>query len=264
LCSETRPNAKPENVSHHFMKHYTLTIILTFLTFLAFADEQRLTTVFKSENGKFTLKYNRKKWNLIDENGKKIYSFKDAGFTSMTILISNDGKKITVIDDFIEGHKIGQRKVLYFYNSGNLISNYRLVDLLSDTCSVVKSVWHTIWTLDDFKMTKSDSVFSIATFNFFEMEFDTQTGQLIRKARPQQFDETNTLIVIGKFYKSKSESSNLTIQKYIYGPKQPNDSIAFITNSYGQGTWKQALMIKNGIDITPQRFRNKMLGIGCE
>jgi|GEM_PF-6901443 len=67
-----------------------LTLILSFFIFsTSFADEQRLTTLFKSENKLFSLQYAKKKWQLKDSLGKVKYTIQDRGYTSMTILISN-------------------------------------------------------------------------------------------------------------------------------------------------------------------------------
>lgn len=244
------------------MKIKYLTIILLLLANFAFADEQRLTTLFKSENGKFTLQYFKKHWKLKNELGKTLYSIKDKGYTSMTIFVSNDGERLVVFGDFMEGHRLGQRMGIAFFKNGVQVNSYKLTDLVTDTCNVLQSIWHTTWTLEDYSLIRSDSIFSIATFEFKEIEFNTYTGQIVKNKRPKPFDK-NTLIVIGEFKKGESSKCAMSILKYIYGPSQPNDTLTFITESFGIGKWRQTLMIKDGIDVTPDRFRKGFIGSTC-
>src|SRR5688572_29231321 len=99
----------------------TFTILLLILFAKAsFADEQRFTTLFKSENGKYSIKYSKKKWWLINEFGKSLYSIPDKNYTSMTIFVSNDGQSVVIVDDFMEGHQIKERPALIFFRGGKL------------------------------------------------------------------------------------------------------------------------------------------------
>ncbi len=236
--------------------------LLIFSTTISFADQQRLNTLFKSENGKYSIKYSKKKWHLINEFGKKIYSIPDKNYTSMTIFISNDGQRLVVIDDFMEGHLIKERPALIFFQNGKLTTSYKLKDILTDTCNVTKSIWHTMWSLEDFGFSKTDSTFSMATFEFNEFEYDTFNGNLIKKDKPEPFDQ-NTVIVYGKFYKDDSEETTMTVFKYIAGEKLPDNKLTFKTKSYGKGNWTETLMIKNGIEVTPIRFRTRLIGYSC-
>jgi hypothetical protein len=36
------------------------------------------------------------------------------------------------------------------------------------------------WSLEDFDLAKNDSTFSLATFEFNEIDFNTKTGQIIK------------------------------------------------------------------------------------
>lgn len=237
-------------------------ILLVFSAKVSFADEQRLTTLFKSENGKYSIKYSKKKWHLTNEFGKVIYSIQDKHYTSMTIFVSNDGQRLVVIDDFMEGHQIKDRPALIFFQNGTLTTSYKLREILSDTCNVTKSIWHTTWSLEDFGFSKNDSTFSIATFEFNEFEFDTFNGTLIKREKPKPFDE-NTVIVYGKFHKGDSDETTMTILKYIAGQKVPDNRLTFKTKSYGKGNWTETLMIKNGMEVTPIRFRTRLIGYSC-
>jgi len=111
--------------------------------------------------------------------------------------------------------------------------------------------------LEDFGFKEQETKFSIATFEFNELEFDTFSGKILLNSKPTIFDK-NTSIVLGDFYKSDADQVVMSIKKYIAGPSQPNNQISFATKSYGRGRWSETLMIKNGIDVTPIRFRIRM------
>lgn len=244
------------------MKIVLVSLLVLVFSEISFADDPRVTTLFKSENGKFLLKYSKKKWRLIDGSGKVRYHIKDRGYASMTIFVSNDGQSLVVIDDFMQGHKISDRPALIFYQNGKETANYKLVDILDDTCSVRKSIGHTTWSLEDYGLVNNDSVFSVATFEFNEFEFNAFNGELLKKAKPRPFDES-TYIVYGKFHKGSNEQTTMSILKHIAGPKPLGDKITFKTGSYGNGTWTEALMIKDGVDVTPLRFKARPFGYSC-
>lgn len=237
------------------MKKLIFIIISLLIANFSVADEQRMQTTFKSKNEKFTLQYSKNRWKLKDEKGKTLYSMKDKGYTSMTISISDDGRRVVIVDDFVEGRNIGQRAGISFFNNGTLTNSYKIANLLSDTCNIAISVWHTMWALGDFGFIKSDSIFSMATFELNEIEFDTYNGKIVKNKKAEPFDET-ALIVIGEFYKGGGEQCKMKIRRYIIGTKQENDTIIFKTKYYGIGLWKQLLMIKNHEDVTPIRFRD--------
>ncbi len=247
------------------MRTAILFTLLLFLSKPSFADDFRSRTLFKSENGKYFFQYSKKKWKLIDETGKVHYSIKDMGYTSMTIFVSNDGQRIVILNDFMQGHRIGQRPALIFFLKGQMTSLYKLKDILSDTCNVSLTVWHTKWSLQDFKFIQTDSIFSLATFEFNEFEFDTFTGQIKKKSRPFPFDE-NTFIVFGKFHtQDGDQATTITILKYIAGQKQSNNKLSFKFRNYrfGEGSREKIFMIKDGIDVTPDRFREHIPAPSC-
>lgn len=209
-----------------------LTILIIFIfQQISFADEQRLTTIFKSKNGKYSLKYKKKQWTIVNEHNKALYRIKDKNYTSMTIFVSDDGTRTIIINDYVEGHQIGQSSGLIFFLNGKEIANYKITDLISDTCNITKSIWHTEWSLEDFSFTKKDSIFSLATFDFNEFEFDTYTGTIVKKSKPIFFDE-NTFIVYGKFHKGESEETTMTILKHIAGKKTMDNKLSFKTKNY--------------------------------
>lgn len=240
-----------------------ITILIGLLLIIdCFADEQRIQTRFESKNGEYSVQYKKSKWILIDKSGSVKYKFRDQGFTSMTIIVSDNGQNIVVIDDFMEGHIIGDRKAVWIFNNGILSQSYRLKDLLSDTCNISMSVWHTVWCIESFGFIDNQNHFSISTFELTDYVFDLTTGQIISNKKPDGFD-SETLIVFGEFRKGNGEQATIKIERYIAGGLQKENKITFTTKYYGYGLWREVLMIKNGIDMTPDKYRGKIFLNTC-
>ncbi|MDD2799544.1 MAG: hypothetical protein PHV20_13215 [Bacteroidales bacterium] len=235
---------------------FLLLIGLIFI-FDCFADEQRSQSKFESKNGEYSIKYQKKKWILTDKKGSVRYKLKDFGFTSMTILVSDNGQNIVVINDYIEGHKIGKKNALWLYQKGKLLKSYKLTELINDTCNVAQSIWHTNWSYGNFEFTDNLNHFSLTTYELSEILFDLTTGQIISNRKPTGFD-SNCLIVFGEFRKGKENYATMKILKYIAGVIQENNKVSFRTRTYGAGLWRELLMIKNGIDITPDKYRGNI------
>jgi hypothetical protein len=241
-----------------------IVILLIGLVFIfdCFADEQRSQTSFESKNGEYSIKYQRKNWILTDKKGSIKYKLKDCGFTSMTIVVSDNGENIVVIDDFMEGQKIGDRNTLWLYKNGKLLKSYKLTELITDTCNVSKSIWHTEWSFGNFELTDNQNHFSFTTYELSEIIVDLTTGRIISNRKPTGFD-SDCLIVFGEFRKGKENYVTMRILKYIAGKKQENNQVTFKTITYGTGLWKELLMIKNGIDITPDKYRGNIFLNTC-
>jgi hypothetical protein len=50
----------------------------------------------------------------------------------------------------------------------------------------------------------------------------------------------------------------MKIKRYIAGDIQHENIIKFNTTHYGAGLWQELLLIKNGIDVTPDKYRGKI------
>lgn len=238
-------------------KRIFISMIAMFLFLNCFADEQRLNTEFKSKNGEYSIRYQMNKWVLTGKRSALKYGIADHGFKSMTILISNNGRNVVVIDDFMQGHEIGNRNALWFYEKGKLVKSYKLKDLLNDTCNVSKSIWHTTWCLDDFDFSDNESHLSVSTYEMTDFVFDLKTGKIIKKQEPDNCD-SESLIVCGEFYKGSGDQVNMKIKKYIKGKLQKNNQITFKTKHFGLGTHRQVVLIKNGVDVTPEKYIGKI------
>jgi len=240
-------------------------ILLTvfILTICCFADEPRTRTKFESKNGNSSIIYRNGKWILGDVTSLEKYKIDDEGFKSMTIFVSNNGQNIVVIDDFMEGHKIGNRNTIWFYNNGKLVKSYRMNELVSDTCNISKSIWHNEWCLENFDIIDNESHFTLSTYEMTDFIFDLTTGEVITKKKPDGFD-SESLIVFGEFRKGKEEQVTMKIKRYISGKVQQENILNFKTTHYGAGLWHEVLVIKNGVDITPDKYRCKIYLNTCD
>ncbi len=240
---------------------YTFLIGLTLIVD-CFADEQRLQLKFESNNGKYSIGYKNKKWVLTDKKGSVKYSIQDHGFGSMTIFVSDNGQNIVVIDDFMEGHNIGSRNAIWFYKFGKLVKSHRLNELISDTCNVSKSIWHTGWCIENYGFVDNQEHYTVSTYELTDFVFDLASGQIITKNKPEGFD-SESLIVFGEFRKGEEDHAVMKIKRYMAGKGQPDDLVKFKTTYYGVGLWREVLMIKNGIDMTPDKYRCKIFLSEC-
>jgi hypothetical protein len=244
------------------IKRFITILIGLLLITDCFADEQRIQTIFESKNGEYSVQYKKSKWILTDKSGSVKYKFQDQGFTSMTIFVSNNGKNIVVIDDNMEEKKIGNRNAIWIFNSGKLSRSYKINELLNDTCNVSLSVWHIDWCLGDFGFNDNQSHFLISTYEMTDYTFDLRTGKIISREKPEGFD-SKTIIAYGEFIKGVDEQVTMKILRYISGEVQKENKVTFITNSYSIGRWRELIMIKNGKDITPDKYRGQIFLNSC-
>ncbi len=174
----------------------------------------------------------------------------------MTVLVSDNGQNIVVIDDFAQGHIIDDRNALWFYNKGNLVKTHKLKTILEDTCNVSFSIWHTMRSLEDLTFSNADSTFRLSTYEFNDYVFDTISGNILSKKRPVEFDT----IVFGQFDKGDSENVRMEVIKYVAGGSTEK-IISFKTNYYGQGRWMVMIMLKSDVDVTPLRYRKSHISV---
>jgi hypothetical protein len=181
------------------MKNIILTLFYIGITIgNAWADEPRNQTVVRSRNEHFTFKLKKNYWNMTDSKGNMLYSIPEKGFVAMSVFITNDGKNVVVMDDLISGSKLNKKTVLRFFHEGKQTSSYSLSDLVKDTCNIVHAGQYVKWSLEDFDLAKNDSTFSLATFEFNEIDFNTKTGQITKNIKPFTVDR-NTYILRGGF-----------------------------------------------------------------
>jgi hypothetical protein len=221
---------------------------------MAGANSTRYKTAFISNNQQYTLRLDQQEWEVVDRSGVRQYAFPDAGFTSMTMLISNDGQQVVIVDDLMSARNTGS--VLFFYDRGKEIKAFQRLELIGSDCFLVRNGDHFNWCLPDFQLLDQGSRFTLATLDFYELEFDLQ-GKLLNKKRPEGYDE-HTFILFGEVVQTKKNTWSMNILKYIAGPEVPDHTIQFRSKWYHNQP-SRAVMVRNGIDVTPKRFRSPAL-----
>lgn len=223
-----------------------------------YADDARYRTIFKSSNELFEFKFDgNNSWNLTDTNGNFFYTISDSNYTSMTAFIANDGRQIVIIDDWIyRYHNRQSQASMWFFKKGKLTRSFQLSDLI-DSCYLEYSTSHINWVIGCIVDSFSTSLI-LTTSEFYEYRFDFSDSVKLIKSRPAEFKAGDD-IVFGDFHKKKigKEKTTMNIRLYITDRRFDQDSIKFTTKSYGNGDWTQTLLISNGKDITPERYRNR-------
>jgi hypothetical protein len=234
-------------------------IILVFLC--CSFDEPRLNSFFVSKYNGCVLKMNKSirkklKWEMFTNGSiKPIFSIPDSGFYSKEGIVTNDCRKVIFINDYPVGEKPNDsEKMLFFYEDGHHTSTYSWKDFQVDSLMIRRSIGHFEWLLD-FELQDEERKFTLITRDWWEYEFVTLTGKFLTKKRPLGFDE-NTVIVGGKFYRSPATTkSRMYITKQLAGKTVQEKYIDFDANRFGIGTWNSVLMIRDGEDITPEKYR---------
>lgn len=236
-------------------------IILFFLiTVYSQGDEPRRINEFFSPNGNFRLEMTDEGqgiWTIFERipNSKKEltrYSIVDpvksyklavrqdlepgilwefAGeLNTMTILISNDGKRILVINDWPEDIEEGNHLILFFKN-GLLMRTYSIQDLLFNKTDLSMSASHYFWLsrATNFKNIESEVLNIITTENML-LTFSTLTGEILNKQK-LDYLSNDSIFVYGKAKKLDNNRYKMKVWHLVYG-EIPND--CHVEFEYGQ------------------------------
>jgi len=245
----------------------TRLILLVFFTLSClqgFGDDPRYQTDFWSADSAFNFHLEKEGiWTLQSKSGKVLYQIPDQGFTGMAVFISSNGENIVVLDDWAYGHEFDERTALWLFAQGKLLQSYPLAKLIAPKF-ITFSVSHMKWIVDRPALDEGYDSFSFATNDFFEYSFALSTGEMLYKKRPSWITE-GTAIVFGEFVKESNEPEQVEMKIicYITDSTIPSNTISFETSRYGAGKWRQVIAVRDGKDITPKKYRNKVLLNNC-
>lgn len=247
--------------------------MLAFLSFHCFADEGRYRKSFKSESNEFELrilghKYgmvkfpNGKKYETIVEttwglydlmSGRQMYAVK-GDFSSKTVLVSNDGKYLIVIDDYSVENPSPELKVLEFYAEGKHLNSYALGELLCSYLNISESVSHFDWFADyklvnapDMKFNYDFGKLIITTYELISYTFDVKTGEILKKELSPAVNKSSALVYGDVRYLGK-ESYEISVCHRVYGKVPKNGIIKFTSNKridWNTGS-SQTVLLNNG------------------
>jgi hypothetical protein len=214
-CAEINSNAIRSLFNN--MKPLLLILFFCLLPYFCKADQPRFQTTFSSKNGLYELRLlgTRKDstTKYVDETGstfyltvsswamfatqtqQKLYSFEDCSdnIALKTALISDNGNRVAVLDDWSAGVPFFNYGVLSFYERGHRIKKYVLHDLLCSCGSISSSVSHFSW-LTNYRFAPLTNSLTISTYELNTFVFDLTSGRLLSKRRNSAITNTSVLV----------------------------------------------------------------------
>jgi hypothetical protein len=240
------------------MRH--LIILTLFLVpFTAKADEPRFRNSFTSPNGKYELRYtsgqlSRQSWSLIERPTGTVRYQVTGEFGSRTILLTDDGVNLVVVDDFSERRPGPALDVLMFYRDGIQIKKYSLGDLLKDPSNIESSVSHFRWFFHPETLPVRDSKLKLETFELINYEFDMRTGNVLKKETDQVLSK-DSLYVYGAVRKLRDRRYEIDVCRWVYGVVPKSGRIEFEADqddAFRGNNINYSVVIRNGKLVAKQ------------
>jgi len=205
-------------------------LVLFLIPITARADEYRFRDVFASPNGKFELRYvagqsSEQQWELVEKATGEIRYRLKGDFASCTVLVSDDGLNLIVIDDYSAALRRDDLDVLLFYRNGSQVKKYCLRDLLKDAANVESSVSHFQWFFNQ-TLSVNDGRLRFKTFELVSYEFDALSGELLKKVSTADLTE-DSVYVYGKITKLGGGRFEIDVCRQIRGNVPPGGKISF-------------------------------------
>jgi hypothetical protein len=262
-------------------------LLLIIINIDLFADEPRVRTSFKSSNNKFELKpistisdktvhydtilnsrTNKKevysysncddyKWGLFDKSrNSMVYSINKEWIATKSVIISDDGKYIVIIDDW-GGLPFKDIEVLCFFENGTYKKGYTLGELVNNLKNTSSSVSHYKWCFNDFGIIDSLDNFELMTYELQIFHFDLR-GNLIFKIL-SSYITPNTFYGFGRIINLGNGLYEINVEHKVYGYLPENRKIKFYTD---KKCWNsdcfsryEVVILTDGIYVEPKEFR---------
>ncbi len=240
---------------------YFLFIILFLIPFVVRADQPRGRELFTSANDKYELKFTDKNWSLVEkETNKELYQL-TGNLSSMTVLISDDGKSVVAIDDYSEREWDKNPEVLIFYINGSKITAYKLNEVIDNLKFISESASHFRWLYGNEKtFSIKDSKINLTTFEMNNFTFEVETGKILKKERDEILSG-DAIYVYGTVKGLGGDKHEIEVGCVIYGSVKKGSKILFDSKKYRweEGNeFNETLIIKDGKLIAKKgiRFNN--------
>jgi len=231
-----------------------LILVLTIGCQIVNADEPRRRSSFHSGNDKYEARLNDGQWKLIDKaTGQELYQFsklygQTIRFSSMTLLISNDGKSVVAIDDYSEQDFRENPDVLFFMHDGVKTRSYKLNDILENTKYVSISISHFSWVNLKRPFAIIEDKVSFETYKLTSYVFDSKTGEMLKKEPDRALTE-DSAYVYGDVRWLGDDRFEVKIACVLHGNGIPGSTIAFTSGTHPKwkrpGNW-ESLIIREG------------------
>ncbi|MBF9142585.1 hypothetical protein [Hymenobacter properus] len=250
------------------MKPFLQALFFVLLALNCRADEPRSQTNFKSKDGIYELQLLRtrkdtarkyineagkaiypitSRWGMfIVATHKELYSFEESNdnIASKTALISDNGNRIAVLDDWSAGIPFYNYGVLSFYERGRKIKEYVLHDFLCSCGSISSSVSHFRWFVD-YRFAPLTHSLTISTYELNTFVFDITSGQLLSKRQNPAVTNTSVL-VSGLVQKIAHQHYKLTVEHRMHGTVPENGIVTFFSKKKIRPGAYLTLLIDNG------------------
>jgi hypothetical protein len=229
------------------MKFLFLFITLFLSSLVISADEPRRNNIFTSPNQRYELKLKGAEWVLLDKTNKKeLYRLRE-NLRSMTVLIGDDGKSITVVDDYSEQEWKENPEVLIFYNNGKKIRTYKLNEVLGKLHHVTVSASHFRWLLSEKPISVTDGKLRLTTTELNHYVFDAATGEILNKNKDEILSG-DAVYVYGRVNRLGNGRYEIEVDCAVYGVVPENRKLQFTSEkqNLGGNGFYATLIIKNG------------------
>ncbi|MGZ5435342.1 MAG: hypothetical protein ACXWID_05380 [Pyrinomonadaceae bacterium] len=234
-----------------------LTLLLAPLT--AKADEPRFRNSFASVNGKYELRRESEKlstqsWSLVEKSTGRVRYQVAGEFGSRTVLLTDDGVNLVVVDDFSERRPSAELEVLMFYRDGIQIKKYSLGDLLADPGNIQSSVSHFRWLFRPETLSLRDSKLRLETFELINYEFDIRTGERLRKETDPVLAQ-GSVFVYGAVRKLSARRYEISVCRRVYGVVPESGRIEFEADrddAFPGANVNHSVVIRNGKLVAKQ------------
>lgn len=235
-------------------------LVFVFLSasLLAWADEDRHKNSFVSANGRYEAKLEEQKiWRLLETStGKELYHFDNyyrdgISFSSMTLVISDDGRNVVAVNDYVEN--FGEQEfrknpeVLFFFREGKLTKSYKLLQLANPKFLTV-FVSHFNWVdYGEGAFGIKDGHLSISTLDLNNYLFDAESGDLISKKKDPLLSDS-AVYIYGEVTGLGGTRHKIVIDCVIQGNAKNGDTIYFEskTRRWEGSGFDESLVIDGG------------------
>lgn len=230
-----------------------LVAILLLTSLLGWADEPRHQILFVSANGNYEAKLQEDRvWRIAEKStGEEIYRIGDyyrdgIWFSSMTLVISDDGRSVVAVNDYAEQDSQKNPDVLFFFKDGQKFKSYKLLDLVNPRFMQF-SVSHFWWVDSVKKFLISDSKIEFTTLDMNHFVFNIDDGLLISKSTDEIFAK-GAIFVYGEVRSLTKNRYEIVVDCSVRGNTKTGDKISFESDKIGwEGRgFNEALILQDG------------------
>jgi len=218
------------------MKYFIFISFILGTTFISFGDQPRNTREAFSPTKEYVLKYERstdstEKWILRKaKSGELIYELDAEYIWSHTLLISDNGRFVAIVDDYSMATPANALPVISFYTDGVLIQSHTLGELLENLGNVSHSVSHFRWVhMYEPEPNLTSKSLTVKTYEGTQYEFNLEDGS-IRSRTHEPLRDQGAVYVYGDIQKFNGNRYKMDIWHRVWGELPDDNKIVFTVN----------------------------------